>query len=234
MGSQHVTTSAPSSRDETFGFFGPGSQVWRVDREVMVLLGSGTRALLMQVAHPLVAAAVVEHSRYATDPMGRLRHTLEAIYGFAFDERSRAEALIHGVARLHARVRGTLPEDVGAHTAGARYSALTPELLLWVYATLIDSSLVAYTHFVGSLTDAEQEEYYAEMRHAGPAWDIPPDLFPASLPALRGWMGDMLQSGQVAAGPQAREIARVLMRPPARWIPGPAMLPTGLAPIPVS
>ena len=55
---------------------GPGSLAWRIDREVMVLAG-GSCALLMQAAHPVVAAGVFEHSTYATDPFGRLRRTLE-------------------------------------------------------------------------------------------------------------------------------------------------------------
>src|SRR5919197_5892647 len=79
----------PVARDNE-GFFGPHSVVWKVDRELAVLLGSGSRALLLQVAHPLVAAAVAEHSRYRRDPIGRLRHTLEAIYSFAFADRARA------------------------------------------------------------------------------------------------------------------------------------------------
>ena len=43
-------------------FFSPDSMIWRVDREMVLLLGGG-RALLMQLAHPKVAAGVADHSR---------------------------------------------------------------------------------------------------------------------------------------------------------------------------
>src|SRR5438105_15079032 len=99
---------------------------WRVDREVAVLFGSGSRALLLQVAHPKVAAAVAEHSRYRSDPLGRLRDTLDAIYGFAFEDTHRVEQIVTHIRHLHARVRGQTP----AHQP---YSALDPHLLLWVY-----------------------------------------------------------------------------------------------------
>src|SRR5436305_11494123 len=106
---------------------------WRVDREAMVLLGSGSRALLLQVAHPLVAAAVAAHSRYRSDPLGRLRDTLDAIYSFAFADTQRALGVVQSINGLHAHVQGRAP-------SGEPYSALDSHLLLWVYATLIDSS----------------------------------------------------------------------------------------------
>ncbi|HET8777890.1 MAG TPA: oxygenase MpaB family protein, partial [Candidatus Limnocylindria bacterium] len=64
-----------SRLEDAAGLFGPDSVSWRVDREVLVLAG-GSCALLMQAAHPFVAAGVVEHSTYATDPFGRLLRTL--------------------------------------------------------------------------------------------------------------------------------------------------------------
>jgi uncharacterized protein (DUF2236 family) len=210
------------------GLFGPGSAVWRVDREVAVLLGSGPRALLLQVAHPMVAAAVSEHSRYAVDPLGRLRHTLEAIYAFGFADVPQAMAHVQAVNRLHARVQGTLPVAVGAHAADTPYRALDPSLMLWVYATLIDSALIAYERLVGSLTEPEREAYYSEMRHAGPVWGIPPELFPLDLRALREWMVERVACGEVAVGDQGRAIARQILRTPAWWIPAPAFVPIAL------
>lgn len=222
-----MATNAPVLQgfDPLVGFFGPGSAVWHVDRELMVLLASGQRALLMQVAHPEVAAAVVRHSRYASDPLGRLRHTLDAIYAFAFADLAGALAQVESVNRRHTRVVGTLPEAVGRHPAGAPYRALDPDLLLWVYATLVDSSLLAYERFVAPLPGHEQERYYAEMRRAGPVWGISPEVFPADLVALRAWMAELVERGEVMPGREARAVASVVLRAPARWIPQDAMRP---------
>ncbi|MGH2511842.1 MAG: oxygenase MpaB family protein, partial [Candidatus Limnocylindrales bacterium] len=55
------------------GLYGPDSEAWRLNREAMLLLGAGPRALLMQLAHPLVAEGVDQHSTFRTDPWGRLR-----------------------------------------------------------------------------------------------------------------------------------------------------------------
>ena len=51
----------------------------------MLLLGAGPRALLLQLAHPLVAAGVAEHSDFRADPWrrldGTLRSYLRIVYG---------------------------------------------------------------------------------------------------------------------------------------------------------
>jgi uncharacterized protein (DUF2236 family) len=199
--------------------------VWRVDRELAVLLGSGARALLLQVAHPVVAAAVAEHSRYATDPLGRLHGTLHAIYSFAFDDRERASATVARIVARHDRVRGVLRESAGAWQAGAPYRAQTAEHFLWVYATLIDSSLVAYERFVAPLHPHEAEAYYQEMARAGHLWGLPAEVFPPNLPALRRWMDEMMAGGKVVVSQEGREIARLLLRPRIWWLPAHAFTP---------
>jgi uncharacterized protein (DUF2236 family) len=200
------------------GLFGPGSVTWRVDREIAVLLGSGARALLLQVAHPKVAAAVAEHSRYRTEPLGRLLDTLDAIYGFAFEDARRVEQIVQHINGLHRGVRGLTPD-------GEPYSAHDPHLLLWVYATLIDSSLLAYETFVAPLEPAERDLYYAEFRLAGPIWGIPPEHFPSGLDELRGWMADMIDRGEVQITRQGREVGRYILEPPVWWLPAPLSIP---------
>src|SRR5205085_7905617 len=68
------------------GFAGPASIAWRINGERVGLLGWG-RAILLQVAHPLVAAGVAQHSQFARDPLGRLRRlqrTLDASLALTF------------------------------------------------------------------------------------------------------------------------------------------------------
>src|SRR5262245_36998693 len=42
---------------------GPDTVTWKVNREVVVIAGWG-RAILLQLAHPLVAAGVADHSSF--------------------------------------------------------------------------------------------------------------------------------------------------------------------------
>ena len=69
--------------DPEAGLFGPASLLWRVDREAALFLGAG-RALLLQLAHPFVAAGVAEHSRTLSDPIGRFHRTFAVMYALVF------------------------------------------------------------------------------------------------------------------------------------------------------
>lgn len=194
-----------AAQREAAGLFGPDSVAWRVDREVMLLAG-GSCALLMQAAHPVVAAGVVEHSSYATDPFGRLRRTLTSSFDVVFGTRARAEATIARVNAIHAAVRGRLPE-------GGAYAASDPEALLWVHATLIDTALRIYSRFVRPLSPAEERRYLLEAAEVAERLGARPAELPPDVPELRAWMAEMVASGRVRVTPQARRIARTVLYP---------------------
>ena len=197
--------------EEAAGLFGPDSLAWRIDREVMVLAG-GSCALLMQAAHPVVAAGVFEHSTYATDPFGRLRRTLTTSFDVVFGSRSRAEAAIRRVNAFHGAVRGRHPDD------GSPYTALDPEALLWVHATLIDTALRVYGRFVAPLSDAEEQGYHAEAGQVAERLGVPVSILPPTIGELRAWMAEMIADGRVRVTPAAREIAGTVLYP-RPWVP---------------
>lgn len=196
---------------EAAGLFGPGSAAWLVDRELIVLAG-GSCALLLQAAHPVVAAGVAEHSTYATDPFGRLLRTLTSSFDVVFGTRSQAEATIRRVNAIHASVRGRIPGD------GAHYSALDPEALLWVHATLIDTALRVYSRFVRPLSAAEEQAYHDEAGQVATLLGVPSADVPQTVGQLRGWMDGMIDDGRVRVTPAARAIARTVLYP-WPWVP---------------
>jgi uncharacterized protein (DUF2236 family) len=196
---------------EAAGLFGPGSLAWRIDREVMVLAG-GSCALLMQAAHPVVAAGVFEQSTYATDPFGRLRRTLTTSFDVVFGSRSRAEAAIRRVNAFHGAVRGHRPDD------GSPYTALDPEALLWVHATLIDTALRVYSRFVAPLSAADEQSYHAEAAVVAKRLGVPHSTLPATIVELRAWMAGMIADRRVRVTPAAHEIARTVLYP-RPWLP---------------
>jgi len=199
------------SLDEAAGLFGPGSLAWRIDREVVVLAG-GSCALLMQAAHPVVAAGVFEHSTYATDPFGRLRRTLSTSFDVVFGSRSRAEAAIRRVNGIHRAISGQ------QHEGGAPYTALDPEALLWVHATLIDTALRVYGRLVAPLSPADEQAYHAEAARVAELLGVPPSILSPTIVELRAWMAEMIGDGRVRVTPKASEIARTVLYP-ASWLP---------------
>ena len=196
------------------GLFTPGSISWRLDREVAVLAG-GTCALLMQIAHPAVAAGVAQHSDFRDDPFRRLQRTLGASWSIAFGDMARAERAIRRINAIHSVVQGVVPET------GAPYRALDPDLLLWVHATLVDTAVRVHDRFVAPLTAEEMDAYHREAARVAVRLGVPPDRIPDTLGELRSWMADQMSSGAVRVGPTARELAPAILHPtrfPPAWM----------------
>lgn len=191
------------------GFFGPGSTSWRVNRENAVLL-AGVSAALLQVAHPKVAAGVDEHSSFEEDAVGRFRRTFEIVDAVTFGSVSEAVEASLEVRGLHDKVYGELPEDVGPFDEGERYSANDPELLMWVYATLVEQALQGYRTFVGELSRPERERYYQESKRFAVLMGVPPERLPRSLEAFYGYYRTTLAE-DVAVGSQATRIKEALL-----------------------
>jgi uncharacterized protein (DUF2236 family) len=199
-----VSAPAPPWEDE--GLFGPGSQSWRIDGEVMVL-GGGSCALLMQLAHPAIAAGVAQHSDFRSDPFARLRRTLNASFAVVFGTRARADQAIRRMNAIHGAVRGSVPET------GEPYRAKDPRLLLWVHGTLIDTALRVYDRYVAPLTREEAEAYHAEARQIAVRLGVPGTELPNTLAELRAEMERLMANGTVTVSPTARSLAPAVLYP---------------------
>jgi uncharacterized protein (DUF2236 family) len=200
------TASAPDP-----GLYGPTSEAWRLNREATLLLGAGPRALLLQLAHPAVAAGVADHSDFRTDPWRRLAGTLRSYLTIVYGSTGTARAEIRRLNALH---RGII---------GPGYAARDPELALWVHATLIDSTIAVADAWLEPLSRARRAAFYAETRPIGRAFGVPDAILPADLEAFDAYVGRMLgPGGPVRVSAVARELAQVVLRPPlaplASWL----------------
>jgi uncharacterized protein (DUF2236 family) len=207
--------------DSRLGFYGPASQMWRINREA-VILGAGQAALLLQLAHPHVAEGVAQHSDFQQDPWRRLRGTLRTTMALVFGDAEEARRAVRRLNGIHARVRGEATDPVARELAGTRYRALDPELLVWVQATLIMSSLEAYERWVEPLTPADREAFWDEARQVGVHIGIPLSASPPDYRALEAYWHEMLTpGGPIRVTPTARRLSRSIVRPPLRFLPGP-------------
>jgi uncharacterized protein (DUF2236 family) len=197
-------------------FFARDSAIWRVDREMALLLGGG-RALLMQIAHPKIAAGVADHSRFLTDPLGRLKQTMETMWSIVFDDLPLARASLARLSETHKRVQGRV-RDVDVSARGAAYSAQDPELLLWVHATLVDSALVVYDRFVAPLSHEERRLYYEDSKKLALLLGVPEPTLPATLEDFQKYVTAMVDSDSIAVGPAAASLAQAILYPPPWYL----------------
>jgi uncharacterized protein (DUF2236 family) len=197
------------------GMFGPESEAWRLDREAMLLLGAGPRALLLQIAHPQVAAGVAEHSDFRTDPWRRLDGTLRSYLRIIYGSTAAAREEIRRLTALHRGIRGR------------GYSARDPVLSLWVHATLVDSTVVVNRAWAGPVTREQAARFYEETKPIARAFGVPDGLLPADLEAFEAYLIEQVgPGGPVQVGPVARELAAAILHPP---LPG-VLARTGLHP----
>ncbi len=206
------------------GYYAPDSITRRLTRERAMLLG-GPRALLLQLAHPLVAAGVADHSSFAADPLARLRRTLGSTLAIVFGTKAQADAAAGRIDAVHGFVHGTLPEAAGAFAAGTRYDARDPELLMWVHATLVDTTLTVYERAVRPLSGAERDQAYDESKVAARLLGVPDAVLPVDLGAFADYMSQMLVSDRLAGAPFQRRLAQDVLYPSLRFVPKGAFWP---------
>ena len=186
------------------GLFPPGAVARRVNGETALLLGGG-RALLLQLAHPMVAAGVADHSDFGRDAFGRLANTLDLTLTVSFgDEHQRRDAAVR-VADTHRQVSGA--------RADRPYRALDPELLLWVHATLVDSALVTFERFVGTIGGSARARYHEEMKRQAVTFGVPEDRMPGSFEDFRRYVDGMVASLEITG--DARDLSRGILHPPS-------------------
>jgi uncharacterized protein (DUF2236 family) len=203
------------------GFFGPGSMMWRIDKEAAVFLGAG-RALLLQLAHPWIAAAIAEHSQTLADPIGRFHRTFNVMFTMVFGTTEQALAAARRLHQRHAGINGKLTEAAGRFAAGSRYEANDVEALCWVHATLVDSALIAYQLVFPPLSAEERERYWNESRRFAAFFGIPQDALPQSWSAFAADNDKMCQSDVLTVSDEARRIGVALLSGAGTWLPIPS------------
>jgi uncharacterized protein (DUF2236 family) len=209
------------------GLFREGCWLRRVSGEPVLLFGGG-RALLLEVAHPLVAAGVAAHSQFRSDPFGRLQRTLDAMSAITFRDRATALAAARSVERTHTRVVGRLSYTTARLPQGTPYAGRQPDLMFWVWATLVDTAAAMYERFVEPLAPEALDAYYADHRVVARILGVPEALVPATWPGFRAGFDAILDSDTLEVTPEAREIADAVLGVPGL---GPARLVTaGLLP----
>jgi len=191
---------------EGVGLFGPGSAVWQVHGTVATLVG-GIRALLLQAAHPAALTGVSQHSRYESDPLGRLAGTSRWLTITTFGS---TEAIAKEAARvnaMHGHVQGEFTSKSGEVKS---YRAADPRYLLWVHCAFTDSFLTAHQTF-GYPIDEGADAYVREWSKSATGLGL--TSAPQSVAELKAAMDDF-QANDLATSAATAEVVKFILKPP--------------------
>ena len=142
--------------------------------------------------------------------MRRLLRTVDTTLAIVFGERAIAQSALKRIGRSHAPVRGQAAD-------GRAYRARDPELMLWVQATLVLTSVRWYEAIMGRLSERERDAYWAEGKFFAGELGVPKDLFPPTYSDLERYEETMLRT-TVVPDPTAKVVAHDVVRPYA-WLP---------------
>jgi uncharacterized protein (DUF2236 family) len=175
-----------------------------------------SRAILLQMAHPLIAAGVAQHSTFDGGPRQaalRLHGTTKAMLALTFGDEAVRDRTLARIRAIHQTVRGSLRGPAGRFAEGTPYSANDPELLLWVHGTLLESIVVLYGLVVGPLDTESRDRFCIESAPTLLALGGDPATAPRSWRALQQYMQGVHDSGVLHVTQEAREIARAVLWP---------------------
>jgi uncharacterized protein (DUF2236 family) len=197
---------------------GPESVTWKINREAIVVAGWG-RAILLQLAHPAVAAGVHHHSSFRgslRSSFRRLHSTVGSMLALTFGNEEQMVTAAAVINTIHDRVRG---ED---------YSAHDPDLQRWVHATLLESIPLTYELVVGPLAVHERDRYCSDAAIMEPLLGMPAGWLPRNSAQLDAYMRDMLLGDRLVVTDTSRALARAVLYPPRWYLAWPAFRPMQL------
>ena len=211
---REIVSGAPDGRPDwveqiaigdDVGLFGPSSPVWQVHGNIATLVG-GVRALLLQAAHPAALTGVAEHSRYETDPLGRLAGTSRWLTITTFGSTEAIAREAKRVNTMHAHVTGDYITKDGAHSP---YKASDPRYLLWVHCAFTDSFLQTHLAFQSKFSRGDQ--YVAEWAKSAIALGL--ESAPGSVSELEATM-ENFAARELSPSIHTERVVRFILKPP--------------------
>lgn len=213
----YIAAATARVRDPAEGIFGADSVTWRINRESALFLGAG-RAALLQLAHPWVAASLHQHSTVMQKPIKRFHDTFRVVFTMIFGTADQAIRAARSLYQMHTRISGDLPHAVAGYAKGSRYEALHVPALRWVYATLIESAVIAYECVMPPLTREERAAYYEESKVMAGLFGLSPEALPNDWNAFESYVAEMVASQALGVGDLARAMGKDIMTGAGSWI----------------
>lgn len=158
-------------------------------------VAAGGRAILLQIADPVVAAGVRRHSDFARRPQQRLAHTLMYVYAVVVGTPEDAAVAASFVTHAHRPVTG----------------ADDPDRQLWVAATLVDSALRTHGLLGSPVDDERAEDVLRAYAPIATALRVPAERWPDSMAAFERYWASTL--AQLRVTDDARGVVRDLLHP---------------------
>ena len=187
------------------GYFGPKSMTWHCYKNPVMVFGA-LRALLLQLCHPAVSEGVRKYSNFRSDSFGRIRRTFHSMHTIFFGNTKNANRIAMGLHHMHSGIKST--------TNKKAFTAIDPELLLWVQATLVEATFYAFETGGIPLREDEKEQFFEESKITATLMGIPPDVYPQNLAAFNKYFDKMIKGDELVINKVTQEIVDAVFHIP--------------------
>lgn len=194
---------------ETPGYFLPSDAPWVVHAGLGTLVG-GIRALLMQALHPGTLRGVSEHSRYESDPLGRLAGTIRWLTVTTFGSKEAIDGEAARVNRLHQRVTGDYKTNA---SESKNYRASDHDLMLWVHICFMESFIVSHLSYTDIPVPGGTDEYIRQWARAAEPLGLTRDV-PKSSQELDEMISSFYNENQLRVDEDTRKVIGFIKNPP--------------------
>jgi uncharacterized protein (DUF2236 family) len=190
------------------GLFLPTDAPWVVHGDLATLIG-GIRALLMQAIHPGTLTGVATHSRYESDPLGRLAGTTRWLTVTTFGSKEAIMNESKRVNTMHSRVTGTYLDSKNNLRS---YQASDSDLLLWVHIAFTNSFLTAHELFGSEPIPGGADNYVSQWSKSVIPLGL--DKVPMTKDELNQTIDAYYKNGQLSVTDQTERVISFIRRPP--------------------
>lgn len=186
----------------TFGLLPAGSKLRKIGRVKPLLNIGALRALISEVANPVVAEGVFDWSDFSRDPTGRMERTGLFLNSMIFGDRNAVKAAAKGYAMGHDRVRGFLSVGTCPDRAGEAYTGWQADDREWVHASIFEAMFYSYDQIMPvPLTTAERNAAWQEAVRIGQVIGLDPATLAPDYASMKAWMNARLAATSTGLSP---------------------------------
>jgi uncharacterized protein (DUF2236 family) len=188
---------------------GPDSVTWQFGSDVRLYLAP-LYPLLLQVAHPTVAAGVRDYSDFDQRPWERLWRTLDYLIVLQYGG-TEAVPMGHRLRELHKGFKGTKAN-------GEPYYALERAAYAWVHATLLHTYVVAHRQFGRPMSSGQVQRFYREYIGLGHLVGVREDDLPPDWAGFQAYFERMV-ADELEHNETVERVLRAVLDPAAPEVP---------------
>lgn len=185
-------TPAGVGDQQDYGYFGPGSQVWRVLLHPAVTTFIAPVTALLEVPHMPLQAVLFDHDPLVVDGrtkrrvptldlIRRAQRTVGVPVPIILGDKATADRVAAHLRRYHAPMTGTISGT------DEPYAAQGPELVLFAHVTIVQAALLVYENFgfeglrpPRKLSPRDRDQFWLEAKQFGVLMGAVPHEIPTT------------------------------------------------------